>query len=140
MKVLTRAFSEAGLARVFSSPRTTFEDAEITVEIPSPFLPDLTPFELRSSSRRHRVYYRDNNIRVSVDPPPTETIDEAESLPVLTCLYLFFLFPELLSSERIGISLFYRELDFTKNHLLIWFKRCGTRVTRASRIYLSSWI
>ena len=146
MEVLTRAFSEAGLARVFSSPLTTFEDAEITVEIPSPFLPDLTPFELRSSSRRHRVYYRDNNIRVSVDPPPTETIDEAESLPVLTCLYLFFLFPELrinpflLSSERIGISLFYRELDFTKNHLLIWFKRCGTRVTRASRIYLSSWI
>ena len=123
MEVLTRAFSEAGLARVFSSPRSKFDDAAITVEMLSPFLPNQTPFELRSSSRRHRAYYRDNNIGFSVDPPPTESIDEAESLSVLTCLYLFFLFPELrinpflLSSERFGISLFYRELDFTKNHL-----------------------
>ena len=51
-------------------------------------------------------------------------------------LYLRFLFPELsldpfvLSAERFGISLFYKELDFTKNQLVDLLQKMGDRKKR----------
>ena len=56
---------------------------------------------------------------------------------ILWYLYLRFLFPELattdpfvLTAERFGISLFYKELDFTKNRLVDLLQKMGDRDNR----------
>ena len=125
IEVLTRHFSKSELASVFSAPRDRFEGAALSIELCSGFPLNYTPIEIQSPSQHYyRAHYNDDNIIFSVDPPPKQISETSEALIYLTVLYLNFLFPELrinpfvLSSERFGVSLFYRELDFTKNRLV----------------------
>ena len=66
---------------------------------------------------------------MSVDEPEGESINEHRTRSILRSMYVRFLFPELdiepvvLTSERFGISLFYRELDFTKNSLVDYLQK-----------------
>ena len=122
-RYMSRAFSKSELAQLFSSARDRFKDA--SVEMSSTLPEDIPAAEMRESSgTRFRVYWEDDQVFVSVDAAPGQHMERGPAIFFLEMLYFKFLFPELeidpfiLCSERFGISLFYRELDFTKNKLV----------------------
>ena len=122
-RAMARAFSKSELAQVFSSAPERFKDA--SVEVSSSIPEEMPPAELRDSSGiRYRVSWEHDQIIVSVDAPQGQQVEKGPAIFVLEMLYFRFLFPDLeiepfiLCSERFGISLFYRELDFTKNNLV----------------------
>ena len=132
MRDLTRTFSGAWLPGVFSSPPSAFQGASIAVELANDLpgheqlhkkvaLPDGGVLSLR---------YDGLNIVMSLSKVKQRRLS-FEISHALSSLYLQFLFPELpsdpfiLSAERFGISLFYRELDFTKNQLVDLLQKMG---------------
>ena len=127
-RAMARAFSQSELAQVFSSERGRFEGA--SVELRSGLPEDVLPAHLRDSSGvNYRIHWEDDQITISVDAPQGQRVKKGPAIFALEMLYYRFLFPELeiepfvLSSERFGISLFYRELDFTKNNLVDLLQR-----------------
>ena len=116
-------FSERMLSEVFSSS-TAFRGASLDVQ-----LGERTP---ESTSRRDNDLqsgavlsygYDGEELKISIDKTGN-TVRFFEILSPLSRLYLQFLLPDVpfnpfvLSAERFGISLFYRELDFTRNNLV----------------------
>ena len=123
MQEMIEAFSDDRLSGVFSSPDGAFQDASFAVQLPDlsnhqRFLalapPGGPPLSLEYDGRQLHLSMRDE----------ARNFNRSQIDLALSALYLHFLFPELptgpfiLSSERFGISLFYRELDFTKNRLV----------------------
>ena len=134
MRALTRSFSADALSGVFSSPPEAFEGASIRIDLP-PELPDpLPPVEIRvRPEETFSIRYDGKHLAVTAEPPGSKRHHPSELRHLITRLYLRFLFPELpsnpfvLSAERFGISLFYRELDFTKNQLVDLLQKIGDR-------------
>ena len=131
---LTRSFSQEKLAGVFSSPSDTFAGSSIEVE-----LPDELPHESNFSSTkggRIPIWYDGNDI-IAIDKNASEQKRDDSFFPFfISYRYYRFLFPELsfdsfiLSAERFGISLFYKELDFTKNQLVDYLQKMGENKNR----------
>ena len=136
IQALSLDFSESALPQVFSSQKDDFDGGSIEA-----------------------VYAGDNAYSVGFDPvncelPESGTLsiqhsgdrvviklDKAERrIPYLESylaqLYVQFLLgdlfpaPFILSAERFGISLFYRELDFTKNQLVDMLQKMGDDKSR----------
>ena len=123
-----RLFAESGLSHVFSARQGDFEGA--LVEVRSGLQENPEPVEIQlSSGERFRVSLRNDRIVMSVDVPEGQSINVHRTRFILRSMYVRFLFPELdleplvLTSERFGISLFYRELDFTKNSLVDFLQK-----------------
>ena len=122
IKAMVKDFSRDGLSTVFSSAPKEFEQSSISIELGT------TPSKLEKSDDMYSIQYKDEELTVSVNSRK----NKGEELDVLY-LYLQFLFPELslspfvLSAERFGISLFYRELDFTKNQLVDLLQKIGDK-------------
>ena len=132
-KLLTQALSGQGLSEVFSSQHEVFEGASI---------------QIIWNSERPRLQhsYKSKDAKVSIEYDGTKaavTVDDSErQLPTdqlagsVAIHYVRFLldsiFPDpfILSSERFGISLFYRELDFTKNQLVDLLQKMSDRRNR----------
>ena len=120
---VTRSFSQEDLSGVFSSPSDAFEESSIEVELSGEFPKNLQKGGLVS------IQYDGTDI-ISIDKNAREQKRDDSFSPffVLYCYYRF-LFPELsldpfiLSAERFGISLFYKELDFTKNQLVDYLQK-----------------
>ena len=122
---LTSTFSESDVAEVFSAPWSDFEETRLEVEIDASFAPRQHVF---GSGNRgtFSIEYDGENVKVTghVDASPDRIVLEKKRLArFLEVQYLNFLLSDLprpftLSAERFGISLFYRELDFTKNRLV----------------------
>ena len=120
-KLLTQGFSEQGLSEMFSSQPVVFKGASIQII-----------WNGENSKLRHS--YKSEGAKVSIEYDGTEAVvtvdDSVRQLPTnqlsanAAIHYVRFLldsvFPDpfILSAERFGISLFYRELDFTKNQLV----------------------
>ncbi len=131
MREMTQTFSETRLSRAFSSPRVEFDGATLDVELPQDasdhelryetILPDGAILSLRYDGHEVDIHRKEKRRRLS----------RSEMNQALSSLYLRFLFPELppetfiLSAERFGISLFYRELDFTRNQLVDLLQKMG---------------
>ena len=83
-------------------------------------------------------------IRVTASAPEKLNLTDLGLAPYVSRLYLRFLFPELpfdpfiLSAERLGISLFYRELDFSKSQLVDLLQKFGGRKEREDPSWLFS--
>lgn len=127
---LTRSFSRRNLADVFSSPRDAFEKSAIEVELPGKFPKDVQ-IDLGCVS----IQYDGTDI-IAIDKNAREQErDDSFFFPFFSDYYRF-LFPELsldpfiLSAERFGISLFYKELDFTKNQLVDYLQKMGDKKDR----------
>ena len=124
VSVLGRAFSKSHIAEVFSAPQNEFEQASASVSFESEF-PN-TPYreELRYSNGAVLTEYKDETLTFSIKrlgKSPSHERFFIEGL-ILFCYTNFLLMefpnPFILSAERFGISLFYKELDFTKNRLV----------------------
>lgn len=114
-------FSNSLLAEVFSSRRGDFDGASVSIEL-SDFRLDTENVEQINSDSNHEllIEYDGRILRIASEISP-------QGQPLMEYFldqYRHFLVPELsanisiISAERFGISLFYRELDFTKNQLV----------------------
>ena len=124
MQEMIQAFSGVRLPGVFSSPDGAFQDASFAVQLPD--LSDQDRFHALAppDGPPLSLEYDGQQLLISMKDHVAQEFDRVDVDRALSMLYLRFLFPELpsgpfiLSSERFGISLFYRELDFTKNRLV----------------------
>ena len=131
-RFLAGAYSEIALADALSASDSDFEEASIEVELTGDF-----PRGERALSQTNptgdvlSIGYDGNVIVMAKGSAKKQSDDTIQSARDLANLYLQFLLPELsyepfvLSAERFGISLFYRELDFTKNRLVELLQQMG---------------
>ena len=131
-RFLADAYSGIALADVLSASDSDFEEASIEVELVDDFprgeriLSHTNPTGDVSS-----IGYDGEEIVIAKGSIKKQGVDTYQSVRYLANLYLQFLLPELsyepfvLSAERFGISLFYRELDFTKNRLVELLQQMG---------------
>ena len=130
---VAQVFSKEALPEVFSSSSEDFEGASIEVviedrfsELPSKALEFLTGDEFTLKYIGSDLFIeRSKRGKGGGKPLPKNLLSLA-----LSHLYFSFLFPEfsepfILSTERFGISLFYKELDFTKNRLVEALQEIG---------------
>ena len=133
MNALTRRFSENGLAGVFSSTPEKFDNASIGVKLGTEF-PGSEVFAEPEDTPSIR--YDGASLSVAGVQPGSRRLHPMALRRRLWRLYLRFMFPELpsdpfvLSAERFGISLFYRELDFRKSQLVDLLQKYGDRQSR----------
>ena len=133
LREMALGFSAGALPQVFSAPPEDFEGASIEVSVqetlfedtPSPTfqLPTGDAFTITYSG--NEVCTHTHRVNIGEEVPPTEVVTL-----ILSDLYLAFFLPKfpapfILSAERFGISLFYKELDFTKNRLVEALQEMG---------------
>lgn len=130
---MARLFSEESLSGVFSAPQEAFAKAAIEVEFSGEF-PEARSYEVRLRTgdvlsikydgAELIINYRHNQMWEAPD-----SVDDVYEWikDWLPSLYLYFLAQEIsalyyspfiLSAERFGISLFYKELDSNKSQVL----------------------
>ena len=128
INALTRRFSEGGLAGVLSSPPEKFENASIGIKLGAKAFKE--PQDSLS------IRYDGTNLYVIGDQPGNKPSHPVTLRRRIWNHYLRFLLPELpsnpfvLSAERFGISLFYRELDFKKSQLVDLLQKYGDRESK----------
>ena len=131
LQKIARGFSAGILPQVFSAPPEDFEGASLEVSVKETLFEDTPRPSIRlSTGDEFTITYSGNEVcthRVSIgkEVPPTEVI-----ALLLSDLYLALFLPKfpapfILSAERFGISLFYKELDFTKNRLVEALQEMG---------------
>lgn len=138
LNYLTRSFSqEEYLADIFSSSRNVFSEASIEVELPYEFFKDVEQVKTTlETGDLFSVQYDGTNIVVTGKNIKSQHRHSGEFVYYISTLYRHFLFPELptdtiiFSTERSAISLFYKELDFTKNKLVDLLQRISDKEDR----------
>ena len=128
---MTQAFSGSRLPDVFSSTRSAFQGAELDVKLGADLYRDERRYEttLPDGAVLSLTYNGENAVLYMKKGKQVHRRSDINQ--ALSTLYLQFLFPEfpsktfILSAERFGISLFYRELDFTKNQLVDLLQKTG---------------
>lgn len=132
------AFSEENLPQVFSSRRDNFRDSSVEIEVKDHSATAIpTPTKFSMGKRSISLTHDGENLVASIDPADQSSglgpIEYQTALAYFVFL-LRDLFPDpfILSAERFGISLFYRELDFTKNQLVDVLQKLGDERSRRS--------
>lgn len=126
---LTRSFSQEDLSGVFSSPSDAFAESSIEVELPGEFPENLQIDIPYPKGGFVSIQYDGTDIIAIAENAREQERDDSFFPFFVLYRYYRFLFPELsldpfiLSAERFGISLFYKELDFTKNQLVDYLQR-----------------
>ena len=133
---LANSFSTEVLPQVFSSHHGDFEGSSIEVEFDGNIADHTQPFQRQLSKKISLTIEHDgSNLLIAINGAKNQRqIRDLE--PYFTYQYFLFLladqFPDpfILSAERFGISLFYRELDFTKNQLVDLLQKLGDDKSR----------
>ncbi len=136
IQILARKFSKRDLPIVFSTQHSVFEEFSIEVTLNGDTA-NATHYVKADFPVGVSLSMKYDGSRVVVN---TDTEKSLEHIPNLE-LYFAHLFamlllhnqlpePFILSAERFGISLFYRELDFTKNQLVNLLQRMGDAKSR----------
>ncbi len=121
---LAHAFSDRQISNVFSSSRRNFEHASIRVTFDDDFPQKPFVSKLEYFKEVHiSIEYDGENLIFSIKQRGKKSLHKAQMTSMLSVCYMQFLLanlpdPFILSAERFGISLFYKELDFTKNRLI----------------------
>ena len=143
IRELNRKYSKEVLADVFNSSQDTFERASI--EAVSGEFPEKHRFSIEVGSGRVISMEFDGgeiilSYRFSL-PEADLAVEHLRLAGWISPFYLFFLVrsiselgyvPFILSAERFGISLFYKELDYSKNRLVDLLQKIGDDKGRAS--------
>ena len=132
------AFSEESLPEVFGSQRDGFRESSLRVEVDE-LGAYWDPRPSRMWFRRTAVSLQYDGARLVASIGDTEPLDMVEKMELHTAsaYYRFLLrglFPDpfILSPDRSGVSLFHRELDFTKSHLVEVLQKMGDEGGRKS--------
>ncbi len=136
IQLLTRGFSEDALSDVFSSHHGTFEESVIEIvyrreksPLPRSFRTEVTEgrfLSIRCDGTQAVITMDEIESRF----PPSGLARYVAYHYVLFLLDSLFPDPFILSAERFGISLFYRELDFTKNQLVDMLQKMSDKKNR----------
>ena len=132
---LGRAFSKSSIAEVFSAPEDEFEQASVEISFESEFPSTSYREALRYPNVAVLAEYEDEVLTFSIKQLGKSLSPERISIEwlVLLCYTNFLLVelpnPFILSAERFGISLFYKELDFTKNRLVEMLQKMSDEKT-----------
>ena len=131
MNFLAREFSTAYLPDVFNSREEYFERSQVEIAIKARSSPCTYSPKSISPNRSQDFYAKYDGQSMHI----TAKVDKASQFPesLLQSIdhYSRFLFPELnivpflIPAERLGTTLFYRELDFTKHQLVDLLQRLG---------------
>ena len=123
IKEFARTFSNKLYSDVFSSQRHDFEGASLEVYLNMENVDNPRTLKVDTDKGSLSIEYDEKELRISF-----EKYDKKAAVYDLRTyiyyIYVWFLHgglfpaPFILSAERFGISLFYRELDFTKNQLV----------------------
>ena len=137
ISALAQRFSRDGLARVFSSSPETFEGASIRLEMSAKFPGEDQGLEAATEIEdTPSIRYDGTIITVVPGDAGGKRYHPVALRRRLWRQYLRFLLPELptdpfvLSAERFGISLFYKELDFRKSQLVDLLQKYGDSKTK----------
>lgn len=131
MEAFISNFSRDKLADIFSASADTFEHASMNVEFDTEFAEHRSrPTPSLTRENTHSIDYDGERIHLTGPIPQRDSSRRFYAYRLrLWRSYLNFLFPELdtipfvLSAERFGISLFYKELDFTKAQIVDLLQR-----------------
>ena len=136
-KEVGNAFSENILPQVFSSRRDSFPESRVAANVNRAAATALPGYvDVSSGGHTISMVYDDDTQVASINVSDFVDIEAWED--EIAFLYSGFLlgdlFPDpfILSAERFGISLFYRELDFTKNQLVDLLQKLGDQGSRRS--------
>ena len=140
----TTSFPRSALTDVFNSPPDTFENATIDVDLDPAFSESADSIGIHvRSDETLSIRFDENTIRVTGDVP-RRPIPELDLARHVSRLYLRFLLPELpfdpfvLPAERLSISIFGRELDFSKSQLVDLLQKFGGRNEKEDPSWLFS--
>ena len=133
IQAVSAEFSAQALADVFSSSGDAFEGARIDVELAGDFPAERSLETTLPTGGVLSIRFDGSEIIVACTEAKGRII--SDSLVSAVCMQLllpeFALDPFLLSSERFGIALFYKELDFTKSRVMDLFQQVGKADARA---------
>lgn len=141
VNLFARKFSATTLPAVFSSPPELFREARVSVDLgrhePTTELDEPADLALPGASLSYdgRELAFSMNLRRSSSRPNLSEVALGNTRNLLF-RFLCFSFPRpfIVSSERFGISLFYKELDFTKSQLVDVLQKLGREGNRSSQI------
>lgn len=136
VQALAGKFSQQDFPIVFSTNIGEFEESSVQVEFNEDIA--IAPHHVKGDFSRGvslSLKYDGENVVVNADAK--KNIERNPNLDIYTAyLYAVFLFsnqlpdPIIFSAERFGISLFYKELDFTKNQLVDLLQKMGDAKSR----------
>lgn len=115
-------FSQGAIPEIFSAPSASFADARFSVDVPGELPPAGT--DRYSITRRDEyhvaVRYDDQTVEVELISRASDIRDPHSSARRLAndIAHPELPKPFVLSAERFGIALFYKELDFTRSRLV----------------------
>ena len=122
--IVSKIFSNRMIHQVFKSPQDKFEDAHFQFKSEENTW-TIENETYRTPSGRDRLtiksYFKDEKLTFELDNYEDVELEKIVSRVCLlfekTAQNYYYPVPHILSAERFGISLFYKELDFTKNRL-----------------------
>ena len=136
IQLLTQGFSEERLPDVFSSRRGAFEESSFEIVCNDAELGHPRSYQSRVvKGRSVSIKYDGTEVVVAVDEVKEQRPRRTLAGYVAFHYVLFLLdnllpHPFIISAERFGISLFYRELDFAKNELVDLLQKMGDEKKR----------
>ena len=135
IQAVASAFSKEGLPAVFSSQGDDFEGSSVEIELAGGVRDDVRSVKSDLfGGGSLSIEYDGSKVVIAVE----NVKDQRRPHLRYDIAYHYFLFllenhfpePFILSAERFGISLFYRELDFTKNQLVDLLQKLGDDKSR----------
>lgn len=135
---LSRDFSTTRLAHVLSASPNDFENSRLSIEWDEPFPARVSRRKIPVTEERSlSIEFDGSQVIWSLTGSPKASVRHIDLEHFVSFAYVSLLMSDLpspfvLTAERFGISLFYRELDFTKNQLveLLQKLREGDRTDR----------
>ena len=120
-------FSRRGISQIFSSSQEKFSSSSLSAKKRPAFPSNMRTEYGSSTGERITWIYNDDGAELEL----LQVMDgSARDLDALYRLAIQIAFPDMpdpfiLSAERFGIALFYKELDFTKNRLVEMLQQLG---------------
>ena len=129
-------FSERGISDTFSSPPSAFADARLSVELGTELPSNGERFSFSPADElRVTAQYGKRAVVLKLASRARATTSRRASAVALAMNVALPDVPEpfVLSAERFGIALFYKELDFTKSRLVEMLQQIDDREFRSGR-------
>ena len=146
MKSAAAIYSKIGIAEVFNMPREVFSRASFEVDLVGGFRDGGIQSVLVSTGgilsldydgERVELFYREGQ-QSSFDlggkfSAFEEAVRQIYVLFLLRCFPFYYSYPSILSSSRLSIPLFYKELDYVRGQIVRSIQQGENSIDRASR-------
>lgn len=129
---ITSSFSRMKIANIFSSSHKNFAKSSIKVDFGASNSNDFSSKKLEHTGKEISIIYDGKNLIFSAEklaerPIPISRMEYGVLSGYTQFLLMGLPSPFIISAERFGISLFYKELDFTKNKLVEILQNMGDK-------------